>query len=147
MGIQSGLLPYFPAFGLSTERYFVSLRIQSKCGKRWTRKTSNTDTFHAVLLSKFLKLQNQFLVKLCQISYYLTYLALGFTLHWGLLESNEYPCFFKYYSSFLFLIFFSCTIFMNLDLLQKINAGNVNSISRHPCSFIPNHVHTPLRSP
>ena len=25
--------PYFPAFGLSTERYGVSLRIQSECGK------------------------------------------------------------------------------------------------------------------
>ena len=25
--------PYFPTFGLNTERYFVSLRIQSKCGK------------------------------------------------------------------------------------------------------------------
>ena len=40
--------PYFPAFGLNTERYAVSLRIQSKCGKIWTRKTPNTSTFHAV---------------------------------------------------------------------------------------------------
>ena len=29
--IYSG--PHFPAFGLNTERYFVSLRIQSECGK------------------------------------------------------------------------------------------------------------------
>ena len=36
--------PYFPAFELSTERYGVSLCIQSKCGKIRTRKTSNTDT-------------------------------------------------------------------------------------------------------
>ena len=40
--------PYFPAFGLNTERYPVSLRIQSKCRKIWTRKTPNTNTFHAV---------------------------------------------------------------------------------------------------
>ena len=44
----SGL--YFPAFGLNTERYSVSLRIQSECGKMRTRITPNTDTFHAVML-------------------------------------------------------------------------------------------------
>ena len=47
--------PHFPAFGLNTERtkyeemrYFVSLRIQSECGKTRTRRTPNTDTFYAV---------------------------------------------------------------------------------------------------
>ena len=40
--------PYFPTFGLNTERYSVSLRIQSKCRAIRTRKTPNTDTFHAV---------------------------------------------------------------------------------------------------
>ena len=40
--------PYFSAFGLNTERYGVSLRIQSECGKVQTRKTPNTDTFYAV---------------------------------------------------------------------------------------------------
>ena len=42
--------PYFPAFGLNTERLSVSLRIQSKCRKMWIRITSNTDSFYAVLL-------------------------------------------------------------------------------------------------
>ena len=37
-GVFSG--PYFPAFGLNTERYSISLRIQSKCGKIRTRKNS-----------------------------------------------------------------------------------------------------------
>ena len=36
-GVFSG--PYFPAFGLNTEGY-VSLRIQFKCGKMRTRKSS-----------------------------------------------------------------------------------------------------------
>ena len=45
--------PYFPKFGLNTERYRVSLRIQSKCGKVQTRKTPNTDTFHTVTYSNF----------------------------------------------------------------------------------------------
>ena len=40
--------PYFPAFGLNTERYQVSLRIHSNCRKIRTRITPNTDTFYAV---------------------------------------------------------------------------------------------------
>ena len=40
--------PYFPAFGLNTERYGAYLCIQSKCEKIWTRETPNTDTFHAM---------------------------------------------------------------------------------------------------
>ena len=46
--IRSYSGPYFPAFGLNTERYGVSLRIQSECGKMRTTITLNTDTFHAV---------------------------------------------------------------------------------------------------
>ena len=45
-GIFSGL--YFPAFGMNKEIYKVNLRIQSECGKMHTRKTPNTDNFHAV---------------------------------------------------------------------------------------------------
>ena len=39
--------PYFPAFGLNTERYREFLRIQSKCGKIRTIKTPNTNIFYA----------------------------------------------------------------------------------------------------
>ena len=49
--IRSYSGPYFPVFGLSKERYGVSLRIQSECRKMRTRITPNTDTFHAVLIS------------------------------------------------------------------------------------------------
>ena len=49
--IRSYSGPYFPAFGLNTERYSVSLRIQSECGKIRTRITPNTETFHAVLIA------------------------------------------------------------------------------------------------
>ena len=41
--------PFFPALKLNMERYGVSLRIQSECGKTRTRKTPNTGTFHAVV--------------------------------------------------------------------------------------------------
>ena len=46
--IQSFSGPYFPAVRLNTERYGVPLRIQYKCGKIRSRKTPNTDPFHAV---------------------------------------------------------------------------------------------------
>ena len=46
--IRSYSGPYFPAFGLNTERYSVALRIQSECGKIRTRITPNMDTFDAV---------------------------------------------------------------------------------------------------
>ena len=41
--------PHFPAFGLNSERYFVSLCIQFEYGKRRTRITPNKDTFYAVM--------------------------------------------------------------------------------------------------
>ena len=49
--IQSFSGPFFPAFGLNTEKYRVYLCIQSECGKMWTRKTVSTDTFHVVSYS------------------------------------------------------------------------------------------------
>ena len=45
---QSFSDPYFLAFGLNTDRWGASFRIQSKCAKIRTRKTPNTDTFHAM---------------------------------------------------------------------------------------------------
>ena len=49
--IQSFSGPYFLAFGLHTERYGVSLRMQSKCEKIRTKKTPNTVTFHAMQIN------------------------------------------------------------------------------------------------
>ena len=46
--IQNYSGPHFPALGLNTERYGVSLHIQSECGKFRTIITPNTDTFHTV---------------------------------------------------------------------------------------------------
>ena len=46
--IRSFSGPHFPEFGLNTERYGVSLQIQSECGKMRTTITPNRDTFHAV---------------------------------------------------------------------------------------------------
>ena len=43
--IRSYSDPYFPAFGLNTERYSLSPRIQSECGKIRTRITPNTILF------------------------------------------------------------------------------------------------------
>ena len=46
--IQSYSGPHFPSIGLNTERYSVSLGIQSECGKVRTRITPNADTFYVV---------------------------------------------------------------------------------------------------
>ena len=40
--------PHFPAFGLNTEKYSLSLLIQAECGKIRTRITPNTGAFYAV---------------------------------------------------------------------------------------------------
>ena len=46
--IRSYSGPHFPAHGLNTEKYGVSLRIQSEYGKMRTRIIPNTNTFHTV---------------------------------------------------------------------------------------------------
>ena len=46
--IRSFSGPYFPTFELNMEGHFVSLCIQSECGKIRTKKTPNTDTFHTM---------------------------------------------------------------------------------------------------
>ena len=48
--IRSYSGPYFPAFGLNTDRYSISLLIQSELGEIRTRITPNTDTFHAAYM-------------------------------------------------------------------------------------------------
>ena len=40
--------PYFPTFGMNTERYGVSLRMQFEFGKIRTKISPNTDTSYAV---------------------------------------------------------------------------------------------------
>ena len=49
----SGL--HFPAFGLNTESYFVSLCIQLEYGKMRTRVTPNMDTFYAAKETQFVE--------------------------------------------------------------------------------------------
>ena len=50
--IRSYSGPHFCAFRLNTDRYGVSVRIHSECGKMWTRITPYTDTFLAVNVLK-----------------------------------------------------------------------------------------------
>ena len=45
--IRSFSVPHFPAFGLNTVRYGISLWIQSKHVKIRPRKIPNTESFHA----------------------------------------------------------------------------------------------------
>ena len=48
--------PYFPAFGQNTEKYGVSVRIESEDGKIRIRKTPNTDNFQAVEMVRLLSM-------------------------------------------------------------------------------------------
>ena len=58
--IRSYSGPYFPAFGLNTEKYSVSLRIQSECGKIRTRKSSVSGHFSRCgFIQKWINLTNQ----------------------------------------------------------------------------------------
>ena len=58
--------PYCPGFGLNMERYSVSLSIQSKCGKIWTRTNlvfghfSHNETLSKEIMEKS-KLRNKYL--------------------------------------------------------------------------------------
>ena len=72
--------PHFPAFGLNRDRHWVSLHIQSECGKIRTRITPNTDTFHVVIGNKCLAtpkkkkkktLQNLQNMQICRLIYFL----------------------------------------------------------------------------
>ena len=60
--IRSFSGPYFPAFGLNTERYGASLCIQSKCGKIRTRKNSASEHFscsdHKASFEQLLRIDN-----------------------------------------------------------------------------------------
>ena len=58
--IRSFSGPFFSAFGLDTERYPVSLRIQPKCRKIRTRKTPNRDAFYAVRVVRLKTRDNWF---------------------------------------------------------------------------------------
>ena len=74
---------YFPAFGLNTKRYSVSLRTQFECGKIRTRKNPNTDIFHPVQFI-FISDITRFGEEYPFILYELVYCA---DIHW-LLESS-----------------------------------------------------------
>ena len=66
--IRSFSGPYFPAFWLNMEIYGVNLRIKHECGKVRTRKTLNTDTFHAVSAFEVFPTLPRGVLGLCQIS-------------------------------------------------------------------------------
>ena len=67
--IRSYSGPHSPAFGLTTERYFAFLRIQSECRKMRTRITPNKFTFYASCSGWYLFLQDSFYLSFLKTSY------------------------------------------------------------------------------
>ena len=106
--IQSYSGSHFPAFGLNTtERYSVSLRIQSECGKMRTRITPTTDAFHDVILvylCLYLLLYLVCLACLCLCVYiwYLVYLCV-----FSIFVSKPYSI----YVLSIYMIYFSLSFF------------------------------------
>ena len=81
--IRSYSGPHFLAFGLNTERYSVSLCIQSKCEKVQTRITPNTDTFHAVF-----EIQRYYQNELIREIIYIILSKMG-RMYWTLMTINQ----------------------------------------------------------
>ena len=78
--IQSYSVPYFPAIRLNTERCRVSVRIQSKWRKIQSRRTPNTDTFRAVIVSSVVRDQAQgsWLLRIAKSFNFLVFLISSF---------------------------------------------------------------------
>ena len=84
IGSYSG--PYFPAFGLN-------IRIQSECGKIWTKITLNMDTFQAVMAPNVVIILFTNLVRsyyLFIYLFYFIYLLLFYLLYFTLTFNNFY---------------------------------------------------------
>ena len=79
-GVFSG--PYFHTFGLNTEKYFTSLRIQCECGKIRTRKNS----FHAVQTNQEVAYKERSSLQI-NISFF--YYRVFFFLLWNNGKSSE----------------------------------------------------------
>ena len=84
--IRSFSGPLFLAFELNTERYSVSLLIQSECGNIRTRKTPNVDTFHAVCWTSLFNLFNNLLL----LIFYIITLTTCFHRFWFSILSYLY---------------------------------------------------------
>ena len=97
--------PYFPAFGLNTERYGVSLCIQSACEKIQPRITPNTDTFHAVVIN----LVKQAIIKLLLAYTFRKMFIIGLNLKNGYLAYSFHELLIVFWLTvgrYLFLFFF-----------------------------------------
>ena len=83
--IRSHSGPQFPAFGLNTEKYSVSLHILSKCGKKRTGIILNADAFLAVynvslVIARMLESLAGCLMKLCASNFYWIFFSFRLSL-------------------------------------------------------------------
>ena len=73
--------PYFSAFGVNTERYEVSLRIHSDCGKIRTR---NNSVFGHFSRSAYYSMYQVLSVYAVILYYFNIFMVLSFNMFWGL---------------------------------------------------------------
>ena len=106
--IRSSSGPYFLALRLITERYSVSLRIQSKYGKIRTRITPDTETFYAVVEEILCKLMHAFL--------------LFIQIIWSTASIYAWTC---------FIVLFNFVLQICIILYLNANACNIQMIPRY----------------
>ena len=106
--IRSSSGPYFLALRLITERYSVSLRIQSKYGKIRTRITPDTETFYAVVEEILCKLMHAFL--------------LFIQIIWSTASIYAWTC---------FIVLFNFVLQICIILYLNGNACNIQMIPRY----------------
>ena len=80
---------YFPAFGLNRERYFVSLRIQSECGKIQTRNNSVFGHFSRSVSCAQLRLKWR---AVCQVVRFISPLSLKLQIKFWIYFHNTFSC-------------------------------------------------------
>ena len=64
--------PHLYAFTLNMERYSVLPHSQSKCGKIWTKRTPNKDTFYAMNIFRLFIMKSDNVGLYCYVNTVLT---------------------------------------------------------------------------
>ena len=122
--IRSYSGPYFPVFGLNTERYRLSLRIQSECRKLRTRQQTNSEYRHfsrSTMLSFFLSLfyfssDNALYLSraiLCSISLFSLF--------------SSFSSWYHFWYVIVFVVFFDISIVNNFSIIIVVNSFGLDS--------------------
>ena len=134
--------PYFPAFGLNTERHSLPLCIQSEGGNIWTRITPNTDTFNAVIQLRKLKTKYLEFFLICKLhsSLTLAFLLIGICMSMPYINTARSLISLKTFKNKYcgkewsesknncYVVYDTVRIFVSLSLLELLGQYTVHTI-------------------